>query len=173
MLNKNNRGVPIAPGLKALVYTPLGRSPVNGAEGRSLNTCAETSRALRPGGVYCRRSPQNTQQSQSHDVSHGRTPLNANSCQSDHTAKGRETAAHSVVSFVMPQLRGDIDRPGSAATKPKRPRRAGAPPHSIGCRVSRRPAKLENASSVACLLECGDRPCGAGASPLWLAPAGQ
>jgi len=32
---------------------------------------------------------------------------------------------------------------------------ASAPPHSTGCRVLRRHAKLENALAVACPLECG------------------
>jgi len=32
---------------------------------------------------------------------------------------------------------------------------ASAPPHSIGCRVLRRRAKLENTSAAACPLECG------------------
>ena len=32
---------------------------------------------------------------------------------------------------------------------------ASSPPHSMGCRVLRRDAKLENASGAACPLECG------------------
>jgi len=60
--NKNNRNVPFAPGLKGLVYTPSGQSPVNGARRSPAATAGTrhsdpTARASRFGKLRASHNP--------------------------------------------------------------------------------------------------------------------